>query len=251
MNVKNPFHHISYRMVYIRYRFIVVPLGLIVSSIILMVLVVFPQFQDFERGRRQQEDLKKQNEKLQQNIQILSAMDDSTLSSYVSVALSALPLTKDYIGILGAISTAAGESGTGLSDFSFRVGDVASGSAQVVDPIVIKLQVQGPLSSLQQFVASLSESLPLSEISAISINGNTMNLEITFLYKPPVKPQLGTQTNLKPLSRQELSLMSELSSWSNGKEVVFSGAAALPSLFDSSASSSAEAATGSAVPEEI
>lgn len=223
MNLKNPFKHTSYRMFYIKYRFIVVPIVLLLSSLILIFAVVFPQFQDYQKARKQQEDLIAENEQLTRNIQILSAIDDDTLSSYLSVALSAMPVRKDYIGILGAIASAAASSGTGLSDFSFSVGDTSS-SPKATDPVTIKLQVQGPISSLQQFVSFLSESLPLSEISIISISGNTMNLDITFFYKPVAKPNTAAQTKLKTLSAADLALMQKLAVWPNGNEAFFSSA---------------------------
>lgn len=243
MNLPISLQNLSARLIYLRYKRYVVPFILVISSIVLGFFVVVPQFNDYLKTKAQEQSIAEENNKIVQSIQILSSVSESDLSSDLSVAVAAIPFQKDYIGVLGSISEAAAKSGVGLSDFSFAIGNVSK--IDVNTPLQITLQVEGPMDALEQFLANLSSSLPLSSITKTDISGNSSQIDVVFYYKEKPSTPKELSSTLTPLSLQDKALLQKLSTFTNGNEAFFFGSAVPPVSSVETASSSAQEASGS------
>lgn len=219
MNISEALSNISFKLVYIRYKQFIVPFIVILGSVFLGLFVVMPQLSDYFKTREQEQSIKEENAQIARNIQILSSLSEAELSDQLSVALSAVPAEKDYIGILGSISYAAAQSGVGLSDFSFSVGDISKIDKDI--PLDISLQVQGSIDAVEQFLQALSLSLPLSEVTKTELTQTSSQIDITFSYKEKPNVNKETALALKPFSAEDKSLLETLSSYANGNEVFF------------------------------
>lgn len=231
MNLPISLQNLSTRLIYLRYKRFFVPFILVVSSILLGFFVVMPQFNDYIKTKAQERAIAEENEKISKSIQILSGVTDSDLSTDLSVALSAIPLQKDYIGVLGSISEAAAKSGVGLSDFSFSIGNVSKVDSNT--PLQITLQVEGSIDAVEQFLTNLSTSLPLSSITKTDITGSSSQINIVFYYKEKPSAPKELSSTLTPLSLQDKALLQKLSTFTNGNEAFFFGSGITPNVIPS------------------
>ena len=208
----------TYKVLYERYREYIVPFAVIFACLVLIVRIIIPQVQDFIATVNTVKELQGQILVLKNNVQFLTGLDDSTLDSQIRIASSALPVEKDFAGILNAISLASARSGASLGDFSFAVGELSTMSAQLAPQpsIQVALTVSGDVFLAQRFIQELSKTVPLSEVLNVAVSGRSASLTTVFYYRvfPPI--QFDASMQLSDLSQNEEQLLNKLSSWDRG-----------------------------------
>lgn len=155
---------------------------------------------------------------LKNNLDLLSNLDDSELSSALLAVASALPSEKDFEGVLGAVSLASGGSGASLSDYEFQVGDLSVPSVTAGFPfLTLSLTIKGTPSQVVKFVGSLSKSTPISEVTSISLGANNATIPVVFYYKALSSVKFNDSNKIAPLSEEGKGIINTLSSWGAGK----------------------------------
>ncbi len=194
------------------------PILMIVVSIILVFAALIPQLNDLftTLSRRSEEMRKLQIEK--NNLTILNNINEDNLNAQLVTSLRALPSTKDFESVLTTISVAAGKSAVSLGNFEFKVGDLSksvAGSGEFPS-LGITLIVNDGAQGTNRFLTSLAQSLPLSEVKSIDINGNYSTLAIAFYYKSSPVIKNTPDSPIVPVSAKQTETLNQLTSWSNG-----------------------------------
>jgi hypothetical protein len=124
--------------------------------------------------------------------------------------------------MLSAITNAAAISGVSLSDYSFQIGNIASGNDQSgsskykgVSATVITVVLNGTIDGIRKFISTLEESVPISEITNINGSGENVSITLQFYQKPFPAVAFSGETAIQPLSAANVALLQKLSQWEN------------------------------------
>jgi len=196
--------------------------GIIIVCLLLLFNVILPELNNWFSIRNEVIATRAQIAILQQNISFISSLDKSTLDSQLQTATHALPPTKDFAGMLNAISNSAAVSGVSLDDYSFVVGDIASSSGQFsgissngLSSTQVTVVVGGSIDKIRRFIKSLESNLPLSEVTLINGNEGNISITISFYQKPIPNVNYSGDTPIEPISADNVTLLHTLSSWDN------------------------------------
>ncbi len=205
------------KVLYAKYKDFLIPIMVMIASITLLIAFVIPQFLNFLSNM---DAIRAENSKLsvlKNNLNIIASANDSTLDSQLNIVSQALPLTKDYTGILNALAIASRTSGASLGNFEFQVGDVSSAQqSQSGFPFLkMTLNVNGDIKTVNNFINSLSKTFPLSEITGAIINGELSTINISFYYKPIPANAISNNVPISAVSKDGLNIISKLSLFSS------------------------------------
>jgi len=251
MEISNKKFNLEFNNIIILYRHYkdyFLPVGVILACILMVFLVVIPQFQQYLKS---QEELKTQTQKLEvlkNNYNFLSNLDNSKSSSDLNTLSLVLPPNKDFAGIMNAISFVAAKTGTSVGDFEFSVGDI-SGVVQGVTAypsIKIDVNLVGNTQALMQFVAELYKTAPASEITSVKAGGASGSITVLFYYKPFPPQNVDDAAPITFLSDRDTALVKSVSSWNNATNqplIPF-----IPSIFSPSSIGSASSSESSPSP---
>ena len=193
------------------------PIAAIFISIILFLQFVIPQFRALlEVGKEVREtSLRIKTQKA--NLNILTNIDEETLDSQLKILNSALPPSKDFIGMLNSIYSTAQKTGVNLGSFSFEVGDLTK-SVSGDDFPVVKLSipiVNSGVAGVNSFVEIINKAFPLSEVELIKIGGVSSVVNLSFYYKPLDASSYNQNVSISPISQKELMLINQLEEFEN------------------------------------
>lgn len=186
MNKKINFDINALKLLYSRYKGLIIPFFVIFISLLLFIKFIIPQIQGLLAARQ---EIKAANDKLsvmKNNFNILNSLDDAMLENQFQVVSNALPSTKDFNGILNALSIASAKTGASLGSFSFKVGDLSAIKDSAGKHLFLKLSlnVNGDINTVNNFINTLNNTLPLSEVTSVEMESKNSTLTITFYYKP-------------------------------------------------------------------
>jgi Tfp pilus assembly protein PilO len=238
----------NFLILYKHYKDYLLSLGVIIACVLIVLLVVFPQFQQYLSS---QEELKVQVEKLQllkNNYNFLTNLNDAKAASDFNTLSFALPAGKDFAGIMNAISYVSAKTGVSVGDFDFSLGDLSNVTEGVSAFPSVKIDVN-LISSPQQimkFVAELYKTAPVSEVTSTKINGNVGSITILFYYKPFPPQKIDDTVPIVALSGQDLSLVEKISLWNNANSQSLTPV--IPSVFSQPTVATASSSEGSSGP---
>lgn len=206
------------RTIYKQYKEYLLPVGTVVVSLILFFYLIIPQIANFTNLQKQ---MKKENEKLlilKNNLNYLSNLDSVSLDSDFKIASTVLPKEKDFVGVLSAVTEAAGKASVSLGDYEFKVGDLSSDTKTSVKGLPffeIDLNIVGNSSDLINFMKELQKTSPISEVIGGGTSGVNSFLTVRFYYAPLSAVSLKNDTVIKPISANEELMLKNLLSWNN------------------------------------
>lgn len=215
MNQKIRFDQSIYLILYAKYKQYLLPLGVILASVFVFLVVILPQFQEYYNNRDEVTADQHTIQTLNQNIQTLGLLKQEDIEKNLAIANAALPTEKDFAGILNAISSAASLANVSLGDYSFQIGNLfgkttTAASGQL--SLTVSLNISGDLVSAQNFIEILGKEFPLSEVTGVSYRGSSgSQIDATFFYNPLSDVQFNPSMSIGELSPSQQKLMTSLS----------------------------------------
>lgn len=153
---------------------------------------------------------------LKENLSVLANISEGTLDSQLKILNSALPLNKDFIGILNSIYFAAQATGVNLGSFSFKVGDISKSENGGNFPSVkLSVPINSGVSAINSFIKKISEMLPLSEVYLVKVGDVSSTVGLSFYYKPLNAANYSQDVRVNPVSQKVLTLVGQLSKFKN------------------------------------
>lgn len=202
---------------YRRYRDYIVPIATLIVSFLLLLKITIPTLNNLSTKEQEIKFEKEKLATLQNNLQILTHLNDQTLSNQLSVVTNALPSEKNFAEILNAVSISANKSGVFLGDYEFQVGDLSKTVTPLkgLPSLSLSLVVNGNANATAKFVTELYRSFPVSEVTDIEVNGNRAALSAVFYYKPFNQAKIDETIKLSNLTTPDLNTIRNISSWNN------------------------------------
>lgn len=192
----------------------------IIACCMLIFYVIMPQLSNWFSIREEVIATQEKISVLQNNIGFMNTLDRNTLNEQLTIVSEGLPPQKEFGAMLDSISSAAFSSGVSLNDYTFQVGSIASGSAQLTDiryrglaVIKIILVVNGSLDNVRRFVSALERNVPLSEVTNIDGNGDNVSLSVQFYQKPYPNVDVSGNKPLEQITADKLAVIQSLGQW--------------------------------------
>jgi hypothetical protein len=198
-------------------------IGLVVIvSLYLLFTIIIPETSQWFSIRREVIATRQNIATLQQNINLINVMDKNVLNEQLQTASVALPPEKNFSTMLNAITNAAAISNVTLNDYSFQVGNIASGQGQSgnsnysdIPATVITIVVNGNIDDLRKFINTIENSVPISEVTGIDGGGENLSITLQFYQKPFPAVTFNDETPIEPLTASQVNLLHSLNKWEN------------------------------------
>lgn len=199
------------RLLFYKYRSILLPILAIIISWGIFLEYGIPQIENFLSSQSQVQASEQTLAVMTQNYNTITQMNDASLTHLLNVANQALPTTKDYTAILNDISLAVGKTGVSLSDYSFNVGDISDTVvSKTGSSISLSLSIVGTVDQIKNFISILSQQFPLSDIASVSLGGGGTTIPVKFFYSPAQSPTVVNTSPLPVLSASQKTFLSDL-----------------------------------------
>lgn len=196
-----------------RYKDFGIPIFVIAICLAVFIQFLFPQLQNLFILAKEAKEASGRIGVLKNNIRLLTGLNDSALESYLQIANAAVPVGKDFIGIINAILYASNFSGVPVKEYQLKIGDLSEeiSNAGTFSSISVNLSIDGDINDLNKFIEALNTTLPLSEASNITLTTALSTVDVNFYYKPlpPIKPN--DFSSISPISENNLTLIKNLS----------------------------------------
>lgn len=219
---------VTFKFLYGKYKDFGIPVVVIVVCIGLLAGFIVPQFQNLLDLSKQIKESEKNLEVLKKHFDILSNLDENSLDSQLSIVNTALPGSKDFVGIINAITYASSVSGVGTGDFQLSVGELSENESSLSDSsgTSVSLTVQTDIEGLNRFISALTSILPLSEITGLTTGDFTSSVIVNFYHKPfPLSKKSGDISPIAPIDSNDIALINKLANFnyvsSQALEAVF------------------------------
>ena len=211
-------------LLYEHYRDFLIPFGVIIASILVFLFVVIPQVNFYLKSKDQEKLELTKLQNLQSSIAVLKSMDEAELNNNIENLSAALPLNKDFAGVIGAVSAVSVKTGVSVMDFSLQVGDLQKNTSSASFPsIPVSIKLSGPYSLILNYITEMYKTSPLSETLAFKIEGDAAVVTQSFYYKTFSKTVIDENASLFSLSESEKSLLTTITSWNSSTAFSRSG----------------------------
>lgn len=189
----------------------IVSVIIILVSIMLFFQFVIPQINMLLAIRKEAQESSLKLEILKENLTVLTNINENVLDSQLRLLSAALPLNKDFIGILNSVYSSAQKTGVSLGSFSFKVGDLAQSENGEIFPVVkLSVPINASVAAISGFAETLSKTLPLSEAYSIKVGGVSSTISLSFYYKPLGISTYNQGVRISPISQKGLTLLNQL-----------------------------------------
>lgn len=206
---------------FVRYKYFLLPVLALSIGLILLTFVIIPQFFSSLSTEKKLLEVKTQNEKLIQKLQILTQVDEESYRQNINIVLTAIPPDQDVPSAIGQILYLINVSTLRLSSVGVSVGTNAKESYQ------LRLEVEGDISALREFSDKLKTSPRIMKITGLEFNkirGGDVQATIEILtYFKPISSTIGSiDQSINPITDQEAEIIKQINSYSKTVPVITS-----------------------------
>lgn len=198
---------------YQKYKLYIFPTVVALSSLILIIFVIYPQTAKLIANQKVEGDIRSKSNFLEVKAQTLESYDPEDLNKQVNFTLNAYPTEKDFIPALSLLQNLISQSGFSSISTSFGAASVKSANTQSYS---IKLDLLGPLSFLQDLLNNIEDSPRLMRISNVEAVGGgdrkvaNISLEVEVLYSSAPTEFGSIDSPLPELSQKDQEVIVKL-----------------------------------------
>ena len=222
MNGKINIDLLTIRTLYTDYKPFIIPFFTILSCIIVFLIFILPQANEFFRSQKTVSEEREKLNVLKNNLSVLQTSSDSELDSQVNVLSSALPPNKNFEGVINALSYSANVTGVILGNFDFAVGSLTESPKEIqkFPYLEIELNLTGGIDQASNFLDTLSKTLPMSRVIMLGVTPSGSSVRLAFYYKPFPQAKFNENAKIDPVSKKGQVLIDELEGFSNPSNVL-------------------------------
>lgn len=158
------------RKFYLKYKFYLFPAIVAISSLILIVFVIYPQMASLIINQAVEKSSFDKSKFLEAKAQALESYDVSDLNRKVGFAISSYPTERDSIYAIGVLQGLMAKVGFNIISISQGASIAKSGNIQSYS---FKVEVLGPLSRLPFLLNTIESSPRLMRISGMDVGGSS------------------------------------------------------------------------------
>lgn len=206
----------SLKFIFERNKPYILPSIIIMVCIVLFFQFVIPQFRILQSAQEEAKQASLNLQTLKENLNILTNIDEKSLDEKLKILNLALPLSKDFSGILNSIYYASQKTGVSLGDFSLQIGDLHDTKKKDDYPSIdLIVPVTANAKGVNNFVAILNKTVPLSEVTVIKIRNVSSSIKLSFYYKSLGFSNLKEDIRISPLTQKGLEIINKLNLFEN------------------------------------
>lgn len=203
---------------YLRYRFIIWPAIVGISTILILALVIIPQLLTYLKIRDQINQTQNKSQNLEAKASALENIDSLLTQKDLKVVFSVLPIDQDVPKAMMILQDMISTSGLELKSTTFGSSRVVDPSQQTLDKNSFKLNITiaGQINLLRDFLIKLQNSSRLFQVESIGVtfqkNQGVIEAEIPLsVYYQPSLGEIGKLDQPLPkLSDQNKELLAKL-----------------------------------------
>lgn len=192
----------------------ILPVLIMLISLFLFLQFVPPQFNALIKAREEAKATLAKIAKLKENLNILSNINDAELNSQLQTLSLALPLRKDYVGILDTINLTAKKTKVDVGSFSIRIGDISTSesNADFFPMIRFPVPISTDIVGAYRFVDEISQAaVPLSNVYYVNAGKDSASVGLAFYYMPlGSTSDVSPDATVVPVSQKGLKLIDQL-----------------------------------------
>lgn len=200
---------------YKSYRLYIFPIIVGISSMILIIFIIFPQTSKLIANQQIEGEILNKSQFLVSKVQALENYDNSDLSHKVDSALGYYPTDKEVISAVGLLQNLTQSSGFSITSISLGGGLVKlEHNAQSYS---IKLEISGPSQLLATLLSAIESSKRLMRVESVElISGrdaaiSDASLIVDVLYASPPTELGSVDSPLPELSQKDQAIIARLS----------------------------------------
>lgn len=154
---------------YLTYRLYIFPAVVALSSLILIIFVIYPQINKLIVNQKVEGDLKIRSAFLETKVQALESYDEDDLSRKVNYALNVYPSERDFGNILGLVKGVTSRSGFSIVSANFGESSTKLSGSQ---SYVLKMEVLGSRSLLSLLLSNIEDSGRIMKVSSVETSSS-------------------------------------------------------------------------------
>ncbi len=198
---------------YQNYRLYIFPAVVALSSLILIIFVIYPQIVKLITNQKIEGEITNKSKFLEVKAQTLESYDSTDLSQKVNFVINSYPTDKDFVSALGLLQNLISQTGFKTVSMSLGANSSKSDYGQSYN---IKLDVLGPADLLPKLLTNIENSPRLMRVSGVETNvgkdpqGATVSLNVEVLYSPAPKVFGSVDSPLPSLSQKDEEVIVKL-----------------------------------------
>lgn len=197
-----------------KYKAYILPIVVGISSLILILFVIYPQLTGFFRGQKDLQTAEQKLKKLQVKAADLENLDEGDLNKNLDYALTALPADKDYPTIIGVFQRISAESNMSLE--SLQVGSSGQEQGKKVPVYVVKVELLGTKQGFEEVLRQIEKNPQVMRVNGIDLATLRSDVDISLsvdIFYLPTPTRIGSvDADLPVLNEEEQSLLARLAS---------------------------------------
>ena len=200
------------KIIYAGLRPFLIPILLIVISLILFKVFLFPSMQVILNAKVLRSNTIGEAQTLKTNLDILSNLDDKTLDSDLSILTAALPYDSDFQEISGSLAAVSLKAGVALAPYQSSLGNLSGNTQSGKYPALeISLTLNGDMNAVSNFIQILEKTVPLSDVQSLSMTNTTSSVKVLFFFKASAVNRNSTDTvKLIPISAKDTAIINQM-----------------------------------------
>lgn len=198
---------------YLTYRLYIFPAVVALSSLILIVFIIYPQIINLLKNQTIEKNTLNKSKLLEVKAQTLESYDIEDLNRKVNFALGSYPTDRDSIYALGILQRLVAQLGFNVVTISLGAGGVKNEGTQTYN---FKLEVLGPVSKLPVLLSTIENSPRLMRVSGVEVSGASsaqgvhISLGVEMLYAAAPTGFGSIDSPLPDLSEKDEEVMAKL-----------------------------------------
>lgn len=203
---------------YQTYKLYIFPAVVILSSLILIMFVIYPQINRLVSNQKTEGDILSKMTVLEIKAETLAAYDVTDLNLKVNYALNVYPTDKDFAIAISILQDLTGQLGFEIASLS-----LGSGTAKAVNSqnYTIKLELIGPVNMLPALLKNIEGSPRIMRVDNIEVNiardqsSSSMSLTVNIFYGPLSTNYGNIDSSLPELSSKDQEILQKLARFGN------------------------------------
>lgn len=197
---------------YLNFRLYIFPAVVAISSLILILFVIYPQAVKLIKNQRVASDLAKRHQFLETKASTLGSLDEGDLSNKLEFVLAAFPVERDFNNILGLLQKIASQKGFNITLLAVQ----QSSQVSLQESYTTRLEIVGPKERLKDFISAIESSVRIMKVGTIEISatkqGDIINATITVEVLYAAAPQTfgSVDSPLPNFTKNDEELISKL-----------------------------------------
>ncbi len=196
-------------------RLYIFHIAVAISSLILIVFVIYPQAAKLIMNQQLQGDIFNKFQFIEAKVQALESYNSEDLNQQVEYAISAYPANKDYVNALALLQNMTTQAGFSTTSMSLEASALTP-QPNKAESFNIKMDLVGQVNSLPSLLSAIENSPRIMRVGSVEVisgkdaQSTTISLVVDVLYASTPTGVGSIDSPLPVLSEKEQEVIAKL-----------------------------------------